>query len=125
MTLFKSHNPNYPDGGQLRDFVYVKDAAAVVAWLLTHDGADRVFNLGTGRARSFQDLAEATFRAAGYAPNIAYVETPEAIRANYQYFTEADTRGLTAAGYDRPFASLEDGVADYVAGYLAKDDPYR
>jgi ADP-L-glycero-D-manno-heptose 6-epimerase len=125
VTLFKSHNPNYPDGGQLRDFVYVKDAAAVAAWLVTHDGADGVFNLGTGRARSFKDLAEITFRAAGHEPNIAYVQTPQAIRANYQYFTEANMRRLAAAGYARPFTTLEEGVSDYVAGYLSKDDPYR
>jgi ADP-L-glycero-D-manno-heptose 6-epimerase len=125
VTLFKSHHPGYPDGGQLRDFVYVKDVEAVVVWLLARDDVNGVFNLGSGEARSFKALAEATFRAAGQAPKIAYVDTPETIRDKYQYFTQADMSRLRAAGYDRPFAALEDRVADYVAGYLSKDDPYR
>jgi ADP-L-glycero-D-manno-heptose 6-epimerase len=124
VTLFKSHHPEYPDGGQLRDFVYVKDVERVAAWLLAHPKVSGVFNLGSGEARSFKDLAEATFRAAGHAPKIAYVDTPETIRAGYQYFTEADMNRLRAAGYDQPSVNLDEGVADYVA-YLAKDDPYR
>jgi len=125
VTLFKSHNPNYADGGQLRDFIYVKDVEGVVGWLLSKPEINGVFNLGTGQARTFKDLAEATFKAAGKSPKIAYVETPEAMRDQYQYFTEADISRLRAAGYDRAFTSLEDGVADYVSGYLSKDDPYR
>jgi ADP-L-glycero-D-manno-heptose 6-epimerase len=125
VTLFRSHNPQYPDGGQLRDFVYVKDVEAVVDWLLCRPEVCGVFNLGSGQARSFKDLAEATFKAAGHAPKIAYVDTPEAIRGQYQYFTEADMSRLRAAGYARPFTTLEGGVADYVAGYLSKADPYR
>ncbi len=125
VTLFRSHNPDYADGGQMRDFVYVKDVEAVFAWLLTHEGVNGVFNLGSARARSFKDLAEATFKAAGHAPKIAYIDTPEAIRDKYQYFTEADMSRLHAAGYDRPFTALEDGVADYVSNYLSRDDPYR
>jgi ADP-L-glycero-D-manno-heptose 6-epimerase len=125
VTLFKSHNPDYSDGGQMRDFVYVKDVEAVVAWLLAHEAVCGVFNLGSGQARSFRALAEATFQAAGHAPKIAYVDTPELIRDKYQYFTEADMTRLRAAGYDRPFTSLESGIADYVSSYLAKDDPYR
>jgi ADP-L-glycero-D-manno-heptose 6-epimerase len=124
VTLFKSHHPEYPDGGQLRDFVYVKDVERVAAWLLAHPKVSGVFNLGSGEARSFKDLAEATFRAAGHAPKIAYVDTPETIRAGYQYFTEADMNRLRAAGYDQPSVNLDEGVADYVA-YLAEDDPYR
>jgi ADP-L-glycero-D-manno-heptose 6-epimerase len=125
VDLFRSHNPAYADGGQLRDFVYVKDAARVAAWLLAHEAVSGVFNLGTGQARSFKDLAEATFRAAGHPPAIAYVETPETIRDKYQYFTEADMTRLRAAGYEHPFTDLEAGVADYVSTYLAAADPYR
>jgi ADP-L-glycero-D-manno-heptose 6-epimerase len=125
ISLFKSHNPNYPDGGQRRDFVYVKDVEQVVAWLLSHSEVNGVFNLGSGEARTFKDLAEVTFRAAGHAPKIAYVDTPAAIRDKYQYFTEADMTRLRAAGYALPFTTLEDGVQDYVQNYLAKDDPYR
>jgi ADP-L-glycero-D-manno-heptose 6-epimerase len=125
VTLFRSHNPAYPDGGQKRDFVYVKDAARVVAWLLRNGGVNGVFNLGTGEARAFKDLADATFRAAGQSPQIAYVDTPETIRDKYQYFTEADMRRLRAAGYDQPFTSIEAGVVDYVSTYLATDDPHR
>ena len=125
ITLFKSHNPDYADGGQLRDFIYVKDVEGVVEWLLSRSEVSGVFNLGTGQARAFKDLAEAAFKAAGQAPKIVYVDTPEAIRDQYQYFTEADMSRLRASGYDRAFTSLEDGVADYVSGYLSKDDPYR
>lgn len=125
ITLFRSHHPDYADGGQLRDFVYVKDAAKVAAWLVDRDDVGGVFNLGTGQARSFKDLAEAVFFAAGKAPAIGYVDTPEAIRGQYQYFTEAKMARLRALGYGAPFYSLEDGVADYVGGYLAQADPYR
>ena len=125
VTLFRSHNPRYADGGQLRDFVYVKDVEQVVGWLLANPQVSGVYNLGSGAARSFRDLADATFRAAGHAPKIAYVDTPEVIRDKYQYFTEADMSRLRAASYAAAFTTLEDGVADYVAGYLSKDDPYR
>jgi ADP-L-glycero-D-manno-heptose 6-epimerase len=125
VTLFRSHNPNYADGGQLRDFVYVKDCEAVVAWLLANPQVSGIYNLGTGKARSFRDLALATFRAAGREPSIHYVDTPEVIRDKYQYFTEADMSRLRAAGYAAPFTTLEDGVADYVGRYLLTVDPYR
>ncbi len=125
VTLFRSHHPDYADGGQLRDFVYVKDAAAVAAWLVDQNSVAGVYNLGTGQARSFKDLAEAVYAAAGQAPSIAYVDTPETIRAQYQYFTEADMQRLRALGYTAPFASLEEGVGDYVAGYLSQHDAYR
>ena len=124
VTLFKSHRDGYDDGGQLRDFVYVKDVASVVAWWFRTDGVDGVFNLGTGRARSFKDLANAAFAAAEHAPDIRYVDTPEAIRGRYQYFTEAKMNRLGSAGYDKPFASLEEGVTDYCRGYLSQTDPY-
>lgn len=125
VTLFRSHNPNYADGGQLRDFVYVKDCEAVIAWLLANPQVSGVYNLGTGEARSFKDLALSTFRAAGRNPDIHFVDTPEVIRDKYQYFTEADMSRLRAAGYAAPFTTLEAGVADYVGGYLSAADPYR
>lgn len=124
VTLFKSHNPDYEDGGQLRDFVYVKDCVKVILWLLDNPAVSGLFNLGTGSARSFKDLALATFKAAGQAPDIQYIDTPVNIRDKYQYFTEANMQKLKSAGYGGNFYSLEDGIADYVQTYLAKDDPY-
>ena len=114
-TLFRSHNPDYADGGQLRDFVYVADCAAVVLWILDQKRFSGLYNLGTGQARSWLDLAKAVFRAMGQAPEVTYVDMPEAIRDRYQYFTEARMQRLRAAGYSAPFASVEDGVAAYVA----------
>ena len=125
VSLFKSHRDGYVDGGQQRDFVYVRDAADVVAWLVAHEAVNGVYNLGSGVARSFKDLAEAVFKAAGQPPKIDYVDTPEVIRAHYQYFTEAEMGRLKAAGYTAPLTSLEDGVTDYVQSYLARPDPYR
>ncbi len=124
VTLFKSHNPDYEDGGQLRDFVYVKDCVKVILWLLDNPDVSGLFNLGTGSARSFKDLALATFKAAGKSPDIQYIDTPVSIRDKYQYFTEANMQKLKKAGYGGNFYSLEDGIADYVQTYLAKDDPY-
>lgn len=125
VSLFKSHREGYADGGQLRDFVYVRDAAEVVAWLLDNPEVQGVYNLGSGKARSFADLAGALFRAAGRDPNITYADMPEGIRDQYQYFTEADMSRLAKAGYNRPFTALEDGVGDYVRRYLSQADPYR
>jgi len=125
VTLFKSHNPKYEDGGQLRDFVYVKDCVKVILWLLDNPQVSGLFNLGTGQARSFKDLAEATFRAANKENQISYIDTPISIRDKYQYFTEAKMQKLRDAGYGGNFYSLEDGIAEYVTDYLAKDDPYR
>jgi ADP-L-glycero-D-manno-heptose 6-epimerase len=125
VSLFKSHREGYADGGQRRDFVYVRDAADIVAWLVAHETINGVYNLGSGTARSFKDLAEAVFKAAGQPANIAYVDTPPAIRAHYQYFTQAEMGRLKAAGYTAELTSLEDGVADYVQTYLARPDPYR
>ncbi|WP_169566625.1 ADP-glyceromanno-heptose 6-epimerase [Sneathiella limimaris] len=124
VTLFKSHHPDYEDGGQLRDFVYVKDCVKVILWLLETPSVSGLFNLGTGSARSFKDLALATYKAAGKDPNIQYIDTPVSIRDKYQYFTEANMQKLRAAGYGGNFYSLEDGIADYVQSYLAKEDPY-
>jgi ADP-L-glycero-D-manno-heptose 6-epimerase len=125
VQLFKSHKPAIRDGGQLRDFVYVRDAAAVVLWLLDNPEVSGVFNLGTGEARSFADLACAVFDAAGRDPAIDYIDMPEAIRDKYQYFTQADMSRLRAAGYTAPFTSLEEGIADYVGRFLSQPDPYR
>ncbi|MEH6545787.1 MAG: ADP-glyceromanno-heptose 6-epimerase [Sneathiella sp.] len=125
VTLFKSHNPDYEDGGQLRDFVYVKDCVNVILWLLDNRDVSGLFNLGTGKARSFKDLASAVFKAAGKTEDISYRDTPIEIRDKYQYFTEANMQKLRAAGFGGNFHSLEDGIADYVTDYLAKDDPYR
>ena len=125
VKLFKSHHPDYEDGGQLRDFVYVRDVVDVIAWLAKSSAVNGVFNLGSGHARSFRDLAVATFAAAGRDPDITYIDMPEALRGKYQYYTQADMSRLRAAGYNAPMTPLEDGVADYVAGYLATEDPYR
>ncbi|USG61375.1 ADP-glyceromanno-heptose 6-epimerase [Sneathiella marina] len=125
VTLFKSHNPDYEDGGQLRDFVYVKDCVSVILWLLDNRDISGLFNLGTGKARSFKDLASAVFAAAGQQEDISYRDTPIEIRDKYQYFTEANMQKLRAAGFGGNFHSLEDGIMDYVTEHLAKDDPYR
>jgi ADP-L-glycero-D-manno-heptose 6-epimerase len=123
--LFKSHNPAYPDGGQLRDFVFVEDCCDVMLWLLETPSATGLFNLGTGKARSFLDLAGAVYRAAGRDPMITFRDTPADIRDQYQYFTQARMDRLRQAGYARPFTSLEDGVTKTVQSYLSQPDPYR
>jgi ADP-L-glycero-D-manno-heptose 6-epimerase len=112
VTLFKSHDPNYPDGGQQRDFIYVKDCVAVVRWLLRHPETSGLFNVGTGTARSFLDLVQAVCAAVGCTPNIRFIDTPDELRAQYQYFTCADITKLRRAGFDALFYSLEDGVRD-------------
>jgi ADP-L-glycero-D-manno-heptose 6-epimerase len=124
VRLFKSHNPDYADGGQLRDFVYVRDVADIVEWLAMNEQVSGVYNLGSGQARSFKDLAEATFAAAGVAPKIEYFDMPFGVRDRYQYFTEAKMERLRQAGYEGTLTSLEDGVADYVRGYLSQPDPH-
>ncbi len=125
VKLFRSHRPDYSDGGQLRDFVYVRDAARVATWMLDKSDLGGVYNLGTGKARSFLDLALATFAAAGVDPDIAFIDTPEVIREKYQYFTEARMERLLGLGYNQPFSDLEEGVQDYVARFLSQPDPYR
>lgn len=123
--LFKSYRPDYPDGGQRRDFIHVDDTVAVMLWLFDNPEVSGLYNVGTGAARSFADLAQAVFAALGREPQIDFVEMPEGLRDRYQYFTEASVARLRAAGYDRPFIALEDGVADYVRTYLDSPDPYR
>jgi ADP-L-glycero-D-manno-heptose 6-epimerase len=125
VRLFRSHRPEYADGGQLRDFVWVGDCVRVVDWLLRTPTANGLLNVGTGVARSFADLAAAVFAALDREPRIEFVDTPEEIRDRYQYFTQADTAKLRAAGFAEPFTALEDGVGRYVLDYLATDDPYR
>jgi ADP-L-glycero-D-manno-heptose 6-epimerase len=112
--LFKSHHPGYADGGQLRDFVYVKDCVATVMWLLRKPTVSGLFNIGSGTARSFVDLVKAVGAAVGREPDIRFIDTPAELRDKYQYFTQADMTKLRAAGFDQPFHSLEDGVQDYV-----------
>ncbi len=120
VRLFRSHRPDFKDGEQLRDFVYVKDLAEVISFLMDKKPASGLYNLGTGRARTFLDLAKATFAALDKEPVIEFIDTPEDIRDKYQYFTEARMEKLRKAGYDKPFTSLEEGVDDYVRNYLAK-----
>ena len=116
VTLFKSHNPRYGDGEQLRDFIYVKDCVAVVRWLLRSPLTSGLFNVGTGTARSFLDLVGAVGGVVGCAPDIRFIDIPDELRAQYQYFTRADIKKLRAAGFEAPFYSLEDGVRDYLGG---------
>ena len=123
--LFRSHRADVPDGGQKRDFVYVRDCVDMMLWLYDHPEVSGLFNIGSGAARSFADLAAAVFRALGQEPRIDFVDTPVEIRDKYQYFTEARMERLRDAGYDKPFTSLEDGVADYVTNFLSRPDPYR
>lgn len=118
VKLFRSHRPDYTDGGQLRDFVYVKDVVEVIWYLYTKPPANGIYNLGSGKARSFADLARSVFNALGKPVDIEYIDTPADIRDKYQYFTEADMRKLIASGYPHSFTSLEEGVADYVNQYL-------
>jgi ADP-L-glycero-D-manno-heptose 6-epimerase len=118
MSLFKSYNPKYKDGEQMRDFIYVKDAVDVVMFFMEHPSINGIFNLGTGRARTWNDLAHALFVAVGRTPNIEYIQMPEALRGRYQYYTQADMTKLRKAGYTKPFTPLEDAVKDY-CGYLS------
>ena len=120
VKLFKSYRKEYGDGEQVRDFVYVKDAVAVTLFCGENAKASGLFNCGTGRARSWNDLAKAVFAAMGREPQIEYIEMPESLRGKYQYFTQAEMGKLRAAGYAKPFTALEDGVRDYVQDWLAK-----
>lgn len=118
IRLFKSCNPDYADGGQLRDFVYVKDVCSVIWWLLQNEQVSGLFNVGTGRAQSFRELAEATFHALGLEPDIEYIEMPEHLREKYQYFTEAKMTKLRSVGCALEFKNLNKSVTDYVQQYL-------
>jgi ADP-L-glycero-D-manno-heptose 6-epimerase len=120
VKLFRSHNPEYKDGEQIRDFVYVKDVVKMCVWLMETHPASGLYNVGTGNARTFKDLVNAIFSTLDLPSNIQFVDTPEDIRDKYQYFTEADMNKLRKAGYEDAFYSLEEGVGDYVRQYLSK-----
>lgn len=124
MKLFRSHNPNYTDGGQLRDFVYVKDVVEVCLYLHKQSAPSGIYNLGSGKARTFLDLAKNTFKALNKSEDIQFIDTPIDIRDKYQYFTEANMNKLIQSGYDVPFHSLEQGVSDYVQNYLLNTTYY-
>ena len=124
IQLFKSHRPDFKDGEQLRDFVYVKDCCKVMSWFMASPRQNGIYNLGTGSARSFRDLIEAVGTACSVKPDIQYVPMPENLRGKYQYFTQAAMLKLRAAGYDAAFHSLEEGVTDYVQGYLNNADQF-
>lgn len=120
IRLFKSNNPNYADGEQLRDFIYVEDICNVIMWFLDHKTVSGLFNVGTGKAQSFRNLAEATFRALDLAPNIRYINMPEHLKDKYQYYTQANMDKLKLVGYDKSFMTVEEGVEEYVKNYLSK-----
>jgi ADP-L-glycero-D-manno-heptose 6-epimerase len=122
MKLFKSHNPNFTDGGQMRDFVYVKDLSDVMFFLMNHRKNSGLYNVGTGKADSFLNLVKSTFKAMGVNENIEFIDTPEDIRNKYQYFTEAKMDKLKNIGYNKKFYNLEDGTTDYVKNYLMKNN---
>jgi ADP-L-glycero-D-manno-heptose 6-epimerase len=124
MKLFRSHNPNYTDGGQLRDFVYVKDVVEVCLFLMEKQPNSGIYNLGSGKARPFLDLAKNTFKSMDVPENISFIDTPLDIRDKYQYFTEADMTKMLEAGYKGGFHTLEEGVKDYVQNYLIGEKYY-
>jgi len=124
VKLFKSHKPDFKDGEQLRDFVYVVDVVDVIFYLMKYRPESGIYNLGTGKARTFVDLANATFAAMQIDSNIEFIDTPEDIRDKYQYFTEAKMEKLRAAGYNKSFTTLEDGIKDYVVNYLSSETYY-
>ena len=125
VKLFKSHREGIGDGEQRRDFIYIDDVVAVVRWLLDTSSVNGIFNVGTGKAESFRDMIGAMFKALGRAPNIDYIDMPEAIRGQYQYFTQSSVENLRRAGYNAGFTPLEDAVGRYVTGYLDQADKYR
>lgn len=124
LKLFRSYRDDYGNGEQKRDFIYVKDIVDVMAWFLENPHANGVFNVGTGKARTWNDLANAVFAAMGREPKIEYIDMPDHLREKYQYFTQAPVDKLRSAGYKAEFTPLEQGVRDYVVNYLNKDDPY-
>ena len=124
VRLFKSSRPEYADGGQMRDFVYVKDCVDVLWWFIQHPETNGIFNLGTGRARTWNDLMNAVFTAMNLPPNIEYIDMPHGLDAQYQYFTEAKMGKLQGMGCSISFRSLEESVKDYVCNHLIASDPY-
>lgn len=122
--LFKSYKEGYPDGGQMRDFIWVGDCVRVILWFMEQSHVSGIFNVGTGKARSFLDLANAVYRAIEKKPEIEFIDMPNGLAEKYQYFTQASMDNLRQAGYEVPFTSLEEGVQTYVQDYLSQDDPY-
>ncbi|GHE74236.1 MULTISPECIES: ADP-glyceromanno-heptose 6-epimerase [Roseivirga] len=122
MKLFRSHNPDFKDGGQMRDFVYVKDVVEVCYFLMHHRKDSAIYNLGSGEARTFLDLVNATFKAMDKEPVVSFIDTPADIRDKYQYYTQANMDKLKAIGFTRPFTPLEEGIDDYVKNYLQNDN---
>jgi ADP-L-glycero-D-manno-heptose 6-epimerase len=118
MKLFRSHNPEFKDGEQKRDFIYIKDVLKVLEWFYENETENAIYNLGTGQARTFLDLTRSTFDAMDKEPEIEFIDTPKDIRENYQYFTEAEMEKLRNQAYDQNFTSLEEGINDYVRNYL-------
>ena len=125
MRLFRSHRANLPDGAQARDFIWVGDCAAVMLWLLDNPGVSGLFNVGTGTARTYLDLARAVAAASGRPPSVAFVDMPQVLVAQYQCYTCARIERLRAVGYTAPFTTLEDGVGRYIRGYLDQANPHR
>lgn len=123
--LFKSYHSDYKDGAQLRDFVYIRDCVDVMLWFYDNQDVNGLYNVGTGQARPFNDLAQALFEASAKPVKINYIDMPQDLKPRYQYYTQADISKLRAAGYQAPFTSLEDGIKDYVENFLSKKDPYR
>ena len=121
MKLFRSHNPQFKDGEQMRDFIYVKDVVEVCIFLMHHRKNSGIYNLGSGKARTFLDLTKSVFKAMGKIADIEFIDTPADIRDKYQYFTEANMKKLKKIGYSKPFHSLEEGAEDYVKNYLMKN----
>ncbi|NRB64706.1 MAG: ADP-glyceromanno-heptose 6-epimerase [Saprospiraceae bacterium] len=121
MKLFRSHRLDIKDGEQSRDFIYVKDVVSMLYFFLENTPENGLYNIGTGRARTFYDLAANTFTAMGLSPNISFIDTPQDIRDTYQYYTQADMQKLISAGYNNPIASLEEGINDYVKNYLLEE----
>jgi ADP-L-glycero-D-manno-heptose 6-epimerase len=121
MNLFRSHREGIPDGGQMRDFIHVNDVVSVIWFLYKNQPASGLYNLGTGRARTFLDLTNSTFRAMDLEPDVAFIDTPVDIRDKYQYFTEARMDKIRNAGYTAPFLTLEEGVDDYVRNFLIQE----
>jgi len=125
VQLFKSHRAGIADGDQRRDFIYVDDVVRVIMWLLATPSVSGLFNVGTGKARSFKDLILSAYAALGIKPNIQYTDMPEAIRGGYQYFTQSEADRLRGAGYNGGFTALEQAVALYVKTYLDSSDRFR
>jgi ADP-L-glycero-D-manno-heptose 6-epimerase len=125
LSLFRSYRPEYSDGGQMRDFIYVDDCVDVILWLLDHSQVSGLYNLGTGEARTWLQLAHALFAAVAQPSNIRFIDMPAELIDKYQYLTQARMDRLRAAGYRRPFTSLDAGISHYVRNYLATNEPYR